>query len=88
LFVMASAFVCGVLMWQSPVECGVGAAVLAVGTPIYFLQHRERRRGAQSLNSNAGGDSEATPLLADGVDRIRAKSPWTVKSDEATFVRA
>ena len=86
MFVMASAFVCGVLLWQSPVECGVSAAVLAAGTPIYFLQHRERRRGAQSLNSNSGADSEATPLLAADQDR-RAKSPWTVRPDEK-FVRA
>jgi amino acid transporter len=89
LFVMESAFVCGVLIWQSSVECGVSLAVLAAGTPIYFLQRRERRRGAQSFDSsNTGGNSETTPLLlaSDGRADRQDHHSRTPAVDEDTTV--
>ena len=71
-FIVAASFVVGVLLWQSPSECGIGLAVLLAGTPVYFLQ----RDPKATLQGQFDGHlvAEAAPLLS-GVSKRTDADP-------------
>ena len=61
LFVLAASFVVGILLWQNTLLCAISIAVLAVGTPIYFIQRRRRKMLIQEPASAAS--TERSPLF-------------------------
>jgi amino acid transporter len=66
-FVVAAAFVCGVLLWQSTWQCGVSLGVLVAGVPVKIGMDRYRGSKSDSVTVRS-------PLISEGEKRVGSGS--------------